>query len=95
MTAMTQISIDCLVRAREAAESLLEQLGLANYLYKIDPSDEGWRLRVDFELEGCWKSVTVMLDAERLLASTTDPRISRQMLAELRRLLGVRRLVGK
>lgn len=87
---MTQISIDGFARAREAAGRLLEQLGLENYLYKIGPNDEGWRLRVDFAFEGGWKSVTVLLDAERLLASTTDPQASRKMLAELRRALGVR-----
>lgn len=87
---MTQISIDGLDRAREAAGRLLEQLGLANFLYKIDPNDDGWRLQVDFDIEGCWKSVTVELDAKRLLASTTDPRLSRQLRAELRRALGVR-----
>lgn len=87
---MTQISIDGLNRARETAGRLLEQLGLANYLYEISPSDGNWRLRVDFDFEGGWKSVTVVLDAQRLLASTSDPRISRQLLAELGCALGVR-----
>lgn len=87
---MTEISIDGLARAREAAGRLLEQLGLANYLYQVGPKDGGWRLQIDFEFEGCWKSVTVMMDAERLLASSTDPQITRQLLAELSQALGVR-----
>lgn len=87
---MTQISIDGLDRAREAAGRLLEQLGLTNYLYEVSPNNGDWRLRVDFDFEGGWKSVTAMLDAQRLLASTSDPQMSQQMLAELRRALGVR-----
>ncbi|MCW9088695.1 MAG: hypothetical protein OQK54_04095 [Gammaproteobacteria bacterium] len=50
-----------LIRAREAIESVLEQLDVDAYLFEVEPSGEQWELKVECAIEQGWGSFTVAL----------------------------------
>ena len=60
------------IGAREAAFALLEEVGLDNYLFAVDPGEDGWEVKVEHPVSEGWASVTLPVDADLLLASRTD-----------------------
>jgi len=59
------------IGAREAAFALLEEVGLDNYLFAVDPAESGWEVKVEHPVSEGWASVTLPVEAD-LLASRTD-----------------------
>lgn len=61
-----------LARAREAAQAVLDTLGLEAYLFEVEPDEAGWRVRVECAIQQGWETVEIEVDAERLVASRND-----------------------
>jgi hypothetical protein len=70
-----------LAQAKEAVNTLLEQLGLATYLFDIEPRQEAWELRVDCAMPDGWQSLTFPVDKGALLRCAHDG-LTRQRLLE-------------
>ena len=70
-----------IIGAREAAAAALDEAGLDNYLFSVEPREECWQLKVEHPVREGWESVTVPIDGDLLLASRTD-RDARRRLAE-------------
>lgn len=68
-----------LIRAREAADAVLEEVGLDNYLFAVDPREEGWEIRVEHPVREGWEQVTLPIDRDLLLASRTDRNARRKL----------------
>ena len=69
------------IGAREAAFALLEEVGLDNYLFSVDPAEDGWEVKVEHPVSEGWASVTLPVDGELLLESRTD-RDTRRRIAQ-------------
>lgn len=70
-----------ILSAREAAREVLEEVGLDNYLFTLDPREAGWELKVEHPVSEGWQTVTLSVDRDLLLACRTD-RSARRLLAE-------------
>jgi hypothetical protein len=80
----TDISTVELIEAKEAANDLLEQLGLDAYLFEIEPRDERWELRIDCAIEQGWQSARLPVDKSLLLASHKESGARERLLSEWR-----------
>ncbi|MCK6528095.1 hypothetical protein L6R50_11250 [Myxococcota bacterium] len=69
--------------ATVAAGMLLDALGLAGFLFEVEPRDGPWEVRVDCALaRGGHQSAVLRVDKDRLLASRADPGVRAALLAE-------------
>ena len=66
--------------AREAISSLLEELGLAAYVFAIEPQEGQWQLKVECSIAEGWETVTVPVDVRTLLASRTEAEVRKNLL---------------
>jgi hypothetical protein len=69
-------------RAREAAEDLLEEMGLAAYLYEVEPGEGVWWVRVECAVAEGWQVAELPADHGQLLAAPGDARIREGLLAD-------------
>jgi hypothetical protein len=76
-----------LIRAREIVAGLLDQLELDAYLFGVEPKDERWEVRVEYAATDGWRTSTIMLDDDSLLASSRDPAGRRKALDSFRQAL--------
>jgi len=94
---MAIASLD-LIRTREAAQRLLEHLDLEAYLFEIEPhpgeSPGDWRLRVECAACEGWRTTTLPLHKEELIASAADTETYRRLLTEWKQRLGECRRQG-
>jgi hypothetical protein len=67
-------------QAREATSALLEKLGLAAYLFAIEPRESGWELTVECAVEEGWEAITLPVDIQLLLSSRADPDARKRLL---------------
>lgn len=68
-----------ILSAREAAREVLEEVGLDNYLFTVDPRETGWELKVEHPVSEGWQTVTLSVERDLLLACRTDRRARRQL----------------
>jgi hypothetical protein len=66
--------------AREIISSLLEELGLAAYVFAIEPQEDRWQLKIECGIAEGWETVTVPVDIQALLASRTDADVRKRLL---------------
>jgi hypothetical protein len=66
------LSIDQLLGARAAAELVLDDLGLRNYRFDVEPREDRFEVLVEHERDGAWHDVRFTEDAAVLLAARTD-----------------------
>lgn len=66
------LSASHILDAREAARAVLDEVGLNNYLFTVDPREDGWELKVEHPVIEGWQTVTLPVDRDLLLASRTD-----------------------
>jgi hypothetical protein len=79
------LSIAEFARGREVTAALLDQLGLATYLFEIESAGDGWRVRVDCALEGdAWQSVILPVNKDALLEAASDEAVRARILREWR-----------
>ena len=76
------VSEDELRRGREAAEDLLEEMGLAAYLYEVEPADGDWLVRVECAVSEGWQTLELPVPSERLLVAPEDARVRAELLAD-------------
>ncbi len=69
-----------LEQAREATSTLFEELGLAAYLFAIEPREGRWELKVECAIEEGWEAITLPVDIQLLLSSRADPDARKRLL---------------
>lgn len=78
-----EVSAEELRRARETAEDLLEEMGLAAYMYEVEPASGPWMVRVECAIpDGGWQSVELPVAKDQLLAAGGDARIRESLLED-------------
>jgi len=60
--------------AREAAERVLDELGLDAFVYTVEAKEGGWELRVDCATDEGWQTVELPVEPAELAASLADAR---------------------
>ena len=76
------ISTDELLKAREAARALLDELGLSAYVFEVEPREDQWELRVECAVDEGWQRSTFPVDKTLLLACMQDRRARERLLAD-------------
>ena len=78
---MAGITTRNLAQAKDAAGSLLEQIGLQTYVFEVEPHETGdWHLRIDCAADDGWRSLVIPINVERLLASSANSLIRTEIL---------------
>lgn len=80
-----QLSSEDLLQTREAARSLLDQLGLSAYLFEVEPGDVAWQVRVECAVDSKWQSITLHVEKQELIRSRTDKAEFQRLLVDWRR----------
>lgn len=68
--------------AREAVETILDELGIRAFVFTVEPKESGWVLSIDCALDDGWQSVALPVDAAELGASLTDPAVRETLRAQ-------------
>lgn len=82
-----QLSQKQLIEARDTVQSLLEQLGLATYLFEVEPRADHWEVRVECAPDSGWQSSVLNVDEEWLSACRIDGAARDKLLDEWRKRL--------
>jgi hypothetical protein len=82
-----QLSQKELIEARDTVQALLEQLGLAAYLFEVEPRADHWEVRVECAPNSGWQSSVLSVDEHWLTACRTDTAARDQLLEEWRKRL--------
>jgi len=69
---MQQIAAD-ITQSQALVERMLEELGLAAFLFTLEQKESGLQLTVECATEGGWQTVMLPVDAGELRASGHDP----------------------
>jgi hypothetical protein len=80
-----QLSQKELIEARDTVQALLEQLGLAAYLFEVEPRTDHWEVHIECAPDSGWQSSVLNVDERWLAACRTDAAARDQLLAELRK----------
>lgn len=87
------LSIRGFVAARQATEVLLNELGLRNYLFDVEPLDDGWEVRLECQAGEGWKTMRLTVDGQRLEDSLGDAETRAQLLMAFRERFGACRRI--
>ena len=82
-----QLSEKQLTEARDTVQALLEQLGLAAYLFEVEPRTDHWEVRIECAPDSVWQSSILNVDESWLTACRTDAGARDQLLEEWRKRL--------
>ena len=77
------VSLLQLAQARELLTELLDELGLAAYRFEVEPHETAWRILVECEVDGGWRSVSLDAPLESLAGSQNGHALRRTLLARL------------
>ncbi len=77
-----EVSTEELRLTQEVVEDLLEEMGLAAYLYEVEPAAGEWMVRVECALDGGWQAVQIPVAKETLLSARSDRRVRAELLEE-------------
>lgn len=80
-----------LVAAKEATGALLDELGLSNYLFEVEPQGNVWRIKVDCATKGGWQSLALTVGKQTLLQSQTDSAARSHLMGVFRQRLSARK----
>jgi hypothetical protein len=67
-----QLSQKELTEARDTVQTLLEQLGLATYLFEVEPRTDHWEVHVECAPDSGWQSSVLNVEERWLAACRTD-----------------------
>jgi hypothetical protein len=84
-----QLSEKQLTEARATVQTLLEQLGLAAYLFEVEPRTDHWEVRVECAPDSGWQSSILNVDERWLSACRTDADARAKLLEAWRQRLHV------
>ena len=78
--AMT-VTTEELVMAREAANAILDELGLDAYIFEVEPKNAHYELKVECacDIDGGWASISLTVPKEKMLTGFDDLKIKRQL----------------
>ena len=79
-----QLSEKQLTEARDTVQSLLDQLGLAAYLFEVEPRTDHWEVRVECAPNSGWKSSVLNVNEDWLTACRIDSGARDKLLDEWR-----------
>jgi len=77
---MTLSTIE-LAKARDAANTILEQLHLDAYIFEVEPRDDDWELTIECatEIDGAWETIKLQVPKGILLAGVDDESVRYQL----------------
>lgn len=71
-----------LAQAKEAVSTLLDQLGVAEYLFQVEPRNGLWEVCIDCAAEEAWQSLTLTVDVTDLLQVEHNATVRQQLVTE-------------
>jgi len=71
-----------LSQARTDCAALLEALGLATYVFDLEPRERRWELQVECALIQGWQRIVLEVDPGLLARSRTEPAARERLLAD-------------
>jgi hypothetical protein len=77
-----QLSQKELTEARDTVQTLLDQLGLAAYLFEVEPHTDHWEVHIECAPNSGWLSSVLNVDERWLAACRTDATARDQLLEE-------------
>ena len=77
-------SIDELTRAREAVDSILDELHVDAYVFEVEPNSEIWEIVIECAIAEGWQRIKLSASREHLLHSMDDAVIYQSLLATWR-----------
>ncbi len=78
------LSAGDLLGARNTVGRLLEQLGLAAYLYEVEPAGDAWQVRIECATRDGWQTLRLEIEGPRLRSCAADPAVAEQVLRQWR-----------
>jgi hypothetical protein len=73
-----------LARARDAVDTLLEDMGIAAHLYAVEPREGRWAVIVECATESGWQRAELWAGSDLLAAAHGDAEARTALLAEWR-----------
>jgi hypothetical protein len=83
---MTTGTVD-LAKARDTVSALLDELGLAAYLFDVEPGDRWWQVKVECAISHGWESVMLEVERQALLSALDDASLRQRILTDWRQRL--------
>ena len=77
-------SIDELTRAREAVDSILEELHVDAYVFEVEPNSEIWEIIIECAIAEGWQRIKLPASREHLLHCMDDTVIYQSLIATWR-----------
>jgi len=74
--------------SRAAIERILDELGLRDFVFTIEPKEQVWELHVECSTEQGWQTVALPADLAELRASRHDGAVRERLRETWRRRLG-------
>lgn len=70
-----------LAKARESANTILENLQLDAFIYEVEPRDDVWELTIECacEINGGWQTITLQVPKQMLLDSIDNHQAKQQL----------------
>lgn len=85
---ITRITTRDLAQAKDAVSLVLEELGLSNYVFEVEPRSGPWEVRIDCAAGGVWQSLTLLVEAAELIEVVENSTARNKLLARWRETLG-------
>lgn len=83
------LSADGLLGARAATQLVLDELGIENYRFDVEPREGAFEVFVEHDRDGAWHDVRLTEDAAALIAAGRDASVRAEVARRWRaRLLG-------
>ena len=70
-----------LVKAREAAKTILEEIILDAYIFEVEPHDDHWDITIECAcaIDGSWKTVSLQVPKQYLLDGFDDTIVKQRL----------------
>jgi len=77
-----QITTNQLAQARDTLETLLEEIGLANYLFDVEPREGQWGVNIECAIDDGWESFQLTVSEEYIVRGKDDAILHQFLLGE-------------
>ena len=83
------ISTLVLAKARESANTILEELQLDAFIYEVEPRDDVWELTIQCacDVDGGWETIMLRVPKRMLLDSFDDDKAKQHLFEYWKKLL--------
>lgn len=78
-----------LAHAKDAANVLLEEIGLSAYVFEVEPRNGPWQVRIDYASGGVWQSLTLSVESAELIEVVTNSETRQRLIARWREALAL------